>query len=145
MFGRHVGGEVVRGGVYWGKRVGEFVSVPVVGGILPGGPRDSYVETPLPLVLIAGPLMGLAFAIFLPLSGLLVLATLLVGRAWGDEIEPRARPIPPDGNHSGAPDLESPLDAVSAVRAGDGRPVDGTIVALASEIAERRWREGGRA
>ena len=31
MFGKHRGGEVVRGGIYWSVKGGEFVSVPEAG------------------------------------------------------------------------------------------------------------------
>ena len=80
MFSRHYGGEKVRGGIYWSARGWEFVAVPREGGALDGGSVDGYTKVPIPVVLVAGPIMGLALAIFLPISGILGVMSILSTR-----------------------------------------------------------------
>ena len=144
MITGHVGGEVVKGGIYWSMNAGELVSVPNEGGRLAGNPQSRYLRAPLPVVLVVGPIMGLAFALFLPLSGLLVLVPFLAGKARGavapsaahaaagaslqpgvSYLEPRPRNLPP-----------APAEAEDPEGAEQGRLVD-----LVKEIAERRWQD----
>src|SRR5512138_486367 len=62
MTSNHFGGDRVSGGVYWSRKGKEFITVPGEGGRLGGCENDVYVKTPIWMVLLAGPLMGLAFA-----------------------------------------------------------------------------------
>jgi hypothetical protein len=140
MISRHVGGEVAKGGCYWSITAGEFLSVPKEGGTLPGGSNDRYIKAPLPVVLVAGPIMGLGFAMFLPLSGVLVLVPFLIGKLRGAAA--------PSAAHMATPQMQpgmSYLEPQSGVDAtaqetpeADGK---GKLVDLAQEIAEKRWKE----
>ena len=60
------GGQAVKGGFYLKRSTSEFEYVAGGGGILPGNKETSYSRLPLPAVIVAGPLMGLAYVISLP-------------------------------------------------------------------------------
>lgn len=141
------GGETVKGGCYWSLKDGEFVSVPKKGGKLEGGPERKYVRVPMPLVLIIGPILGLAFAIFLPLSGVLVLVPFVVGKLRSAassgkvsaahmaslQMQPGTSYLGPTGNPASSGQNEEPPHLPGEE--------SGKLEALAAEIAERRWRE----
>ena len=65
MAGYH-GGQTVKGGFYLKRSTWEFESVARGGGVLPGNKKTSYGRLPLPAMMVAGPLMGLAYAISIP-------------------------------------------------------------------------------
>ncbi len=131
MFSQHHGGSIVDGGIYWSRRAMEFVPVPASGGTLPGGYEDAYVQTPVLLVLVLGPLMGLAFAMFLPLSGILGIGGMVAGRLVGAVAPGRTRRV-------ALASLE-PAPAGVAARLGTAGE-DGKLIGMASEIAERKWQ-----
>ncbi len=60
------GGQVVKGGCYLNFSTWEFESVASEGGILPGNKETKYRRLPLPVVMIVGPLIGLAYIVFSP-------------------------------------------------------------------------------
>lgn len=143
MLTKFEGGEAVKGGVYWSVKDGEFISVPKEGGVLEKESGRTYLKVPLPIVLVVGPIMGLAFAFFLPLSGVLVLASLAKRKLQGAfsagkvgaagmarlQMQPGASYLEPKAHEAGADAAPSP-DAE-----------DGKLVELAKEIAEKRWHE----
>ena len=135
----HRGGEMVSGGVYWNKNAGEFVSVPADGGRLGGCEGDKYIRTPMPLVLILGPLMGAAFAFFLPISGVLMLVPFLAPK-FRSAVAPCAARMAAPQLQPGVSYLEpAPHRGVAEhteVAAGDAK-----LIRLAEAIAENRWRE----
>ncbi len=131
MFSQHHGGSIVDGGIYWSRRAMEFVPVPASGGTLPGGHEDVYVRTPILLVLVLGPLMGLAFAMFLPLSGILGVAGIVAGRLVGAVAPGRTRRV--------AVALAEAAPAGVAARLGTIGE-DGKLISAANEIAEREWQ-----
>ncbi len=141
MIARYAGGESVPGGIYWSSG-GEFVYVPAGGGRLAGGLESRYVRTPLPLVLIVGPLMGLAFVIVLPLAGLLVLVPFLVSRlmrAMGAgelrTLQAATTTMQPGVSFlEGTPRRSEPAEESDQMESHSGKLVD-----LASVIAGRRW------
>jgi hypothetical protein len=67
------GGDTVRAGFYWnwGKWGAEIV--PPEGGTLPGNEGTTYNRIPWPALLVAAPVMGGAFAMFLPFIGVAML------------------------------------------------------------------------
>jgi hypothetical protein len=88
---RHIGGEEVTKGTYLHLATGQFVQIVEEGAMLPETASTKYVKVPLALVFIAGPLIGLAYIIFLPLAGIgsvFILVAFKV-RGWTRE---RARP-----------------------------------------------------
>ena len=74
------GGERVNRGVYCNLASWEFFQGPENGAVLPGGGDSKYIRMPASMVLLAGPLMGLGFVVFLPLVGIVGLG-LFLGRA----------------------------------------------------------------
>lgn len=77
---RYTGGDTVKAGFYWNRGHWAAEIVPAEGGALPGDEAVQYVRVPWPLLLIAAPIMGGAFAIFLPFVGIVMLAGFLTGR-----------------------------------------------------------------
>lgn len=131
MFSQHRGGSIVDGGIYWNRRELEFVPVPASGGTLPGGHEDTYVQTPVLLVLVLGPLMGLAFAMFLPLSGILGVGGIVAGRLVGAVAPGRTRRV-------AVASAEMAPAGVSARLGTLGE--DGKLISIANEIAEKEWQ-----
>lgn len=76
---KKIGGQWTERGVYISLRTGEFVTIPKEGGELPGTAAVRYIRTPAAVAAILGPIVGLAYVIFLPLIGI-VAAVWLVGR-----------------------------------------------------------------
>jgi len=64
---RYRPGEAVPHGTYLSGKTWEIVQVARDGEHLPGG-DGAYYHTPLPLLLIFGPIIGLAFIVFLPFA-----------------------------------------------------------------------------
>ena len=68
------GGETVKAGFYWQAARWGAEIVPAAGGTLPGETGQAYYRIPWPALLVAAPVMGGAFAMFLPFIGLAMLA-----------------------------------------------------------------------
>lgn len=64
---RYKPGEAVPHGTYLSGKTWEIVQVSQDGEHLPGG-DGAYYHTPLPLLLVFGPIIGLAFIVFLPFA-----------------------------------------------------------------------------
>ena len=65
------GGHKVETGTYWDTSTGERVDVQKEQA-LPGNDHTIYIKAKSGLVLIAGPILGLVFAIFLPFIGIVM-------------------------------------------------------------------------
>ena len=76
---RYHGKENVRPGIYFNLRQLAFCSMEDE-GTLPGTSEDVYRSVPAIALLIVGPLVGLAYVIFLPLIGFVMLARILAGK-----------------------------------------------------------------
>ena len=66
---KHIGGEMVKGGSYWNFSTGERVTLDT-NGRLPGDSETSYYKVHPVVLLIAGPMLGLVYAVFLPFIGI---------------------------------------------------------------------------
>ena len=91
---KHTGGEQVRGGTYVDVKTGQLVSFGRTDdAVLPGTASTEYARLPVGLVLVLGPLAGLAYIIFLPLAGLgsLVIVAGYKIRAWSATLA--AKPV----------------------------------------------------
>jgi hypothetical protein len=66
----YTGGETVKTGFYWNRGKWAAEVVPAGGGALPGAPGTVYNRIPWPVLLVVAPVMGGAFAMFLPFLGL---------------------------------------------------------------------------
>lgn len=75
---RYHGNEQVGPGIYFNARELAFRSVEDEGK-LPGGEQEVWREVPALVMLIAGPVLGLVYVMFLPLIGFVMLGGLAAG------------------------------------------------------------------
>ena len=78
------GGNTATAGTYWNMMNGERVDLEQE-GVLPGGSKAVYIKAPGAVMLAAGPVLGLIFAVFLPLIGI-VMSVAIVGRKLGEAV-----------------------------------------------------------
>jgi hypothetical protein len=78
----HTGGQTVSAGNYWNFSTGERVHVRN-SETLPGDADTSYYRLPPVAMLLLAPLLGLVYAVFLPLIGIAMLVTLLGRKLFG--------------------------------------------------------------
>ncbi|HVL69541.1 MAG TPA: hypothetical protein VM364_19945 [Vicinamibacterales bacterium] len=79
-FRMHRGGDRVKFGFYWNLAEWEASIVPAAGGELKGADTAKYLRLPLPALLVLAPLMGAAYAFFLPFIGFAMVLMYLSGR-----------------------------------------------------------------
>ncbi len=70
---KHKGGDAVKKGFYGSSRRWTIEMIEADGGTLPGAADERYIKLPVLAVLVAAPIMGLAFAVFLPFIGFVML------------------------------------------------------------------------
>ncbi len=87
---KHIGGEKVKGGNYWNFSTGERVTMEA-GGILPGDGSAVYYNVHPVIILLAGPVLGLAYAVFLPFIGIAVLMKVVATKLFGRVIDEVSR------------------------------------------------------
>ncbi len=68
MVKRYGDGQLVPQGLYWNRKTWELTDIPEEGGRLPAGDGATYYHVPVLWAMVLGPLVGLAFVIFLPLA-----------------------------------------------------------------------------
>lgn len=83
------GGDTVKAGFYWNRGAWGAEVVPAEGGTLPGAPATAFVRIPWPLLLVIAPVMGGAFAMFLPFLGVALLVQFAWARIMGRRESPR--------------------------------------------------------
>lgn len=94
-----VGGSRVEAGFYWSPAEWEVVTISGEGGTLPGAAEARYHRIPAALMLLAAPLMGAAFVVFLPFIGFALLLTyagrrgLAIARTAADGLVAVLRPV----------------------------------------------------
>lgn len=83
---RHRGGQRVGKGTYWNFDNGERVDITDE-GILPGGNKEMYYRMPASGLLVAGPILGLVYAAFLPFIGIAMVVKLLAQKMAGSLVD----------------------------------------------------------
>ena len=78
---RYYGNENVEPGIYFSLEHLSFVSMDE-SGQLPGSAETVYRRVPAIALLVVGPLVGLAYVIFLPLIGFVMLGRVVAATAW---------------------------------------------------------------
>jgi hypothetical protein len=78
---QRIGGTAAKSGFYWNLGKWEMTLVPKQGGILPGNASDKYMKVPVIGLLFLAPMMGAAYAMFLPFIGFALLFTFLGKKA----------------------------------------------------------------
>jgi len=83
---QYQGSQIVEPGLYFNLAQFSFKSIETKGP-LPGSNSDVYRRTPVIALLAVGPILGLAFVIFLPFVGFAMLGWLLVSKlaAWSSD------------------------------------------------------------
>jgi hypothetical protein len=79
---RHQGGDKVSAGFYLDLDSWQVTTLSGSGGTLPGDAGALYLRVPLPVLLAMAPMMGAAFAIFLPFVGIALVTDYAVKRTW---------------------------------------------------------------
>lgn len=74
---RYKGGEKVGKGTYWNFDSGERIDVAAE-AVLDGGSDATYYRLPAAGILLAGPVMGLIYAVFLPFIGFAMAIKVIV-------------------------------------------------------------------
>jgi hypothetical protein len=82
MMTKRIGGTAAKNGFYWNLRKWEMTMVPKQGGILPGDASARYLKVPVVALLLLAPLMGAAYAMFLPFIGFALLFAFLGKKAF---------------------------------------------------------------
>ena len=72
------GGHTVAAGTYWNLANGNRVNMEQE-GMLPGSETTRYIKAPAAVMLMAAPVIGLVFAVFLPHIGI-VMTLSMIGR-----------------------------------------------------------------
>jgi hypothetical protein len=78
---KRIGGTAAKNGFYWNLGKWEMTMVPKQGGILPGDASDKFLKVPVIALLFLAPMMGAAYAMFLPFIGFALLFTFLGKKA----------------------------------------------------------------
>jgi hypothetical protein len=136
---RHLGGEQVEGGIYFNLDSWEITTISGrEGGRLDGSASVGYLRVPAVAMLVMAPLLGAAFAIFLPFIGLALVAGHAAQRGWNG-LRGLARSLvatlgpawqPATSHLSGTPDAKTKDRAAE----GEAHP---TLDALEREIDEQ--------
>jgi len=79
---KHTGGQKVGSGTYWDVMTGLRVDIDQE-GTLPGGNGSKYLKAPSSAILLLGPILGLAYVVFLPIMGIVTALSLLVQKTLG--------------------------------------------------------------
>ena len=83
---KHNGGSRVGKGTYWNLTNGERIDIRDE-GILPGEAKKAYYRMPAAAIIVAGPVLGLIYALFLPFIGIAMLVKLVGQKAGAGVME----------------------------------------------------------
>jgi len=72
----NTGGHTVKAGTYWNMTNGNRVTMEQE-GVLPGDASTRYIKAPVAVMLMAAPVIGLVFAVFLPFIGIAMTLKLI--------------------------------------------------------------------
>ena len=102
-FRKHQGGDLVKFGFYWNLAEWEAQIVPAAGAELKGDDTARYIRLPLLALLVVAPLMGAAYAFFLPFIGFARVIAYLLGR-----LRPTVATTPPPAAEAGEVQAAAP-------------------------------------
>jgi hypothetical protein len=137
---KRIGGTAARNGFYWNLGKWEMTMVPKQGGILPGGAAERYLKVPVVALLVLAPLMGAAYAMFLPFIGFAMLFTFLgkkalaMGRSGAVDVVATMSPDWRPGEAYLASNRKERLDAEN------GDEIDPSTIDASVQGAQRRER-----
>ena len=73
---------MVSKGTYWDVRKGQRIDIADE-GMLPGDETSTYIRMPLGVALLSAPIIGLFYAIVMPVIGIATVATMAVRKVMG--------------------------------------------------------------
>ncbi len=76
----YTAGATVKGGFYFNTNEWDMLVVPEEGQVLPGREGNRYVKLPTLGLFVAAPLLGAAFAMFLPFIGLALVGKFAIDK-----------------------------------------------------------------
>lgn len=79
---RQMSGEQAAAGFYFNCTTWEIATLSGQGGALAGPAGSQFLRLPLPLLLVVAPMMGAAFAMFLPFIGFALVLDYAARQAW---------------------------------------------------------------
>jgi len=82
---KHSSGAIVKKGTYWSFSTGERVTLKT-GGVLPGDGTTAYYKAHPVIVLLAAPVLGLVYAVFLPFIGIATVITMAARKLFGEKL-----------------------------------------------------------
>lgn len=133
------GGDTVRGGFYWNTQKWDANFVEGESGMLPGAADDDYRRIPVGLVLVAAPVMGALFVIFLPFIGIALMLQQM-GIASAEVAGRMLERVAPAVSPSWQPRMAylARKGRKPADEATTATPSEAPLHGLAKEIEERR-------
>jgi hypothetical protein len=138
---RIAAGTKVGTGYYWNVGRWEFANVGPEGGLLRGESHETYVKVPFGVALLAAPVAGLLFVVFLPFIGVALAVGLLVkkvaARVHGGATTLAAVVQPPMATGAAYLTGEKPGDE-SVGKPGEKPAAHPELEKLAKEVGERR-------
>jgi hypothetical protein len=79
---KHTAGQKVGKGTYWELMSGQRVDFEQE-GILPGGKEALYLKTSSSAILFLGPILGVAYVMFMPIMGVVTILAFAVRKIFG--------------------------------------------------------------
>ena len=138
---RQQGGDKVKAGFYFNMDSWEVSTMSGQGGVLAGAGDSRYLRVPLPLLLVCAPMMGAAFAMFLPFIGIALVLDFAAKRAWAacrDAVRASVVAISP---RTQTGEAYFTGDAAKKTKGGDDAEIEARLKALEDEIADVEKQE----
>lgn len=87
---KYIGGETATKGNYWNFSNGDRISMEDR-GVLPGSRTATYYKASPLFILVAGPVLGLIYAAFLPFIGFAIITKMVFTKLFGRTLEGLSR------------------------------------------------------
>jgi hypothetical protein len=78
----YLGGNMAGRGTYWDVSTGHRIDIAGE-GVLPGENKTRYVKASSVVMLLFGPIIGLAYVVFLPIMGIVTVTAMIVQKVFG--------------------------------------------------------------
>jgi hypothetical protein len=78
----YTGGNRAGAGTYWDVSTGHRIDIAGE-GVLPGENRTRYVKASSIVMLLFGPIIGLAYVVFLPIMGIATVTAMILQKVFG--------------------------------------------------------------
>ncbi len=135
---KYFGGSLVHSGYYWNPKAWSVTPIPDEGGMLPGGPSDSYVKVSILVALALMPIVGGLFVVFLPFIGF-ALTFYVIARKLAGWVKKSAEGLAATVSPGWVPGEAHPTGKRAEKESEKGEPAkDEKLDKLSKEIEEKR-------